>query len=47
MSAARFISPLQLLDEAELEAGARRMEEELPEQNEYALEWLAAVAFLT
>jgi SAM-dependent methyltransferase len=44
---ARFISPLQLLDDAELEAGARRMEQELPEQNEYALEWLVAVAFLS
>jgi ubiquinone/menaquinone biosynthesis C-methylase UbiE len=44
---ARFISPLQLLDEAELEAGTRRMEQELPEQNEYALEWLVAVALLS
>ena len=41
---ARFISPLQLLDDAELEAGVRRMQAELPEQNEYALEWLIAVA---
>jgi SAM-dependent methyltransferase len=40
----RFISPLQLLDEAELEEGAARMKSELPEQNEYALEWLVAVA---
>jgi SAM-dependent methyltransferase len=40
----RFISPLQLLDEAELEAGRQRMEAELPEQNEYSLEWLVAVA---
>jgi ubiquinone/menaquinone biosynthesis C-methylase UbiE len=41
----RFISPLQLLDEAELEEGVRRMERELPEQNEYALEWLVAIAY--
>jgi SAM-dependent methyltransferase len=41
---ARFISPLQLLDEAELEAGVRRMQAELPEQNSYALEWLVAIA---
>ena len=40
----RFISPLQLLDEAELEEGARRMETELSERNEYVLEWLVAVA---
>jgi SAM-dependent methyltransferase len=40
----RFISPLQLLDEAELDEGLRRMESELPERNEYALEWLVAVA---
>lgn len=43
----RFISPFQLIGEDELEEGARRMEEELPEQNGYALEWLVAVAFLT
>jgi SAM-dependent methyltransferase len=43
----RFISPLQLLDEAELEGGIARMETELPEQNEYALEWLVAVAHKT
>jgi SAM-dependent methyltransferase len=41
----RFISPLQLLDEDEYESGLRRMEAELPEQNEYALEWVVAVAF--
>ena len=40
----RFISPLQLLDEDELAAGLERMEAELPAQNEYALEWLVAVA---
>jgi SAM-dependent methyltransferase len=40
----RFISPLQLLDDAELKAGLRRMERELPEQNEYSLEWLVSVA---
>ena len=32
----RFISPLQLLDEGELEDGLERMEAELPERNEYA-----------
>ena len=42
---ARFISPLQLLDEEELEEGLRRMEAELPERNEYSLEWLVAVAY--
>jgi SAM-dependent methyltransferase len=40
----RFISPLQLLDEGELEAGLERMESELPEENEYGLEWVVAVA---
>jgi SAM-dependent methyltransferase len=40
----RFISPLQLLDEEELGTGLERMEAELPEQNEYGLEWLIAVA---
>ena len=42
---ARFISPLQLLDEEELEEGLRRMESELPERNEYSLEWVVAVAY--
>jgi SAM-dependent methyltransferase len=41
----RFISPLQLLDEEEFRAGLERMESELPEQNEYALEWVVAVAY--
>jgi SAM-dependent methyltransferase len=41
----RFISTLQLLDDEELEAGLERMEAELPEQNEYGLEWLVAVAY--
>jgi hypothetical protein len=41
----RFISPLQLLDEDELEAGIARMESELPERNEYTLEWLVAIAY--
>ena len=41
----RFISPLQLLDEQELEAGLERMAAELPEQNEYGLEWVIAVAY--
>ena len=42
---ARFISPLQLLDEEELKEGLRRMEAELPERNEYSLEWFVAVAY--
>jgi SAM-dependent methyltransferase len=42
---ARFISPLQLVDEEELEEGLRRMEAELPERNEYSLEWLVAVGY--
>jgi SAM-dependent methyltransferase len=41
---ARFISPLQLLDESELEEGVRRMQSELPERNEYSLEWLVVIA---
>jgi ubiquinone/menaquinone biosynthesis C-methylase UbiE len=41
----RFISPLQLLDETELETGLARMESELPERNKYSLEWLVAVAY--
>src|SRR5262245_14355158 len=41
----RFISPLQLLDEPELEAGLARMESELAEHNEYSLEWLVAIAY--
>jgi len=41
----RFISPLQLLDEDELGAGLERMEAELPEQNEYGLEWVIAIAY--
>jgi SAM-dependent methyltransferase len=41
----RFISPLQLLEESELETGLARMESELPEQSEYALEWLVAIAY--
>lgn len=40
----RFISPLQLLDEAEFRNGLERMEAELPERNEYGLEWVVAVA---
>jgi SAM-dependent methyltransferase len=40
----RFISPLQLLDEDEYQAGLRRMEQELPDENEYALEWIVALA---
>ena len=42
---ARFISPLQLLDDPELADGLARMESELPERNEYSLEWLVAVAY--
>lgn len=41
----RFISPLQLLDEEEFESGLRRLEAELPEQSEYALEWVVAIAY--
>jgi ubiquinone/menaquinone biosynthesis C-methylase UbiE len=41
----RFISPLQLLDEQEYQLGLKRMEAELPELNEYALEWLVATAY--
>jgi SAM-dependent methyltransferase len=41
----RFISPLQLLDETEYRAGLERMEAELPEQNDYALEWVVAVGY--
>jgi SAM-dependent methyltransferase len=41
----RFISPLQLLDEEELRTGLERMEAELPEQNEYGLEWVIAVGY--
>jgi SAM-dependent methyltransferase len=41
----RFISPLQLLDETELEEGLAQMEAELPERSEYALEWLVAIAY--
>ncbi len=41
----RFISPLQLLDEDELRVGLERMEAELPEQNEYGLEWVVAVVY--
>lgn len=41
----RFISPLQMLDEEEYRKGLERMEQELPELNEYALEWVVAVAY--
>jgi SAM-dependent methyltransferase len=41
----RFISPFQLVDDAELNDGLERMEAELPERNEYTLEWLVAVAY--
>ena len=40
----RFISTLQLLDESEYQTGLERLEQELPERVEYALEWLVAVA---
>jgi SAM-dependent methyltransferase len=40
----RFISPLQLLDEGEYQEGLRRMEQELPDENEYGLEWIVALA---
>jgi SAM-dependent methyltransferase len=41
----RFISTLQLLPEDEYRIGLERMEAELPEQNEFALEWLLALAY--
>ncbi len=41
----QFISPLQLLDEEELREGLERMEAELPERNEYGLEWVVAIAY--
>ena len=41
----RFISPLQLIDDQELEAGLERRAAELPQQNEYGLEWMIAVAY--
>ena len=41
----RFISTLQLLDEDEYRSGLERMEAELPERVEYALEWSVAVAY--
>ena len=41
----RFISPFQLIDERELEEGLVRMQAELPERNEYTLEWLVAVGY--
>jgi SAM-dependent methyltransferase len=41
----RFISPFQLIDERELEEGLARMQAELPERNEYALEWLVGVGY--
>jgi SAM-dependent methyltransferase len=39
-----FISTLQLLDEDEFRVGLERLEAELPERVEYALEWVVAVA---
>ena len=41
----RHISTFDLLEEEEIEAGLARAEDELPEQVEYALEWLLLVAF--
>jgi ubiquinone/menaquinone biosynthesis C-methylase UbiE len=41
----RFISTLQLLEEDEFRSGLERMESELPERVDYALEWLVAVAY--
>jgi SAM-dependent methyltransferase len=41
----RYVSPLQLLDEAEYRSGLERMAKELPETVEYTLEWLVAVAY--
>lgn len=41
----RFISPFQLIEERELEDGLARMEAELPERNDYTLEWLVAIGY--
>jgi SAM-dependent methyltransferase len=41
----RFISPFQLISDAEIEEGVARMQVELPEQNDYSLEWLVAVGY--
>jgi SAM-dependent methyltransferase len=41
----RFISTLQLLAEDEYRSGLERLEAELPERVEYALEWSVAVAY--
>lgn len=41
----RFISPLQLIDEDELRAGLEQMEAELPDTNEFGLEWVVAVGY--
>jgi ubiquinone/menaquinone biosynthesis C-methylase UbiE len=40
----RHISTFDLLDESEIEAGLKRAEAELPEEVEYASEWLVVVA---
>jgi SAM-dependent methyltransferase len=40
----RYISTLRLIDEPEFQAGLMTAEDELPEQIEYRLEWLIAVA---
>ena len=40
----RYISTLQMLGEEEYQAGLNRAEQKLPEQVDYALEWLIAVA---
>lgn len=40
----RYISTLELLPEGEYRAGLRRAERDLPEEIEYALDWLVVVA---
>jgi SAM-dependent methyltransferase len=41
----RFISTFQLVDDEEFRVGLERMAAELPDESEYALEWLVAVAY--
>jgi ubiquinone/menaquinone biosynthesis C-methylase UbiE len=40
-----YVSPLQLLEENEYQAGLERMERELPEVIDYTIDWLVAVAY--
>ena len=41
----RFISTFQLVPDDEYRTGLERMESELPDESEYALEWLVALAY--